>query len=127
MQLPKWLHRDSERGEFYTDERCYILELHNCEQTPQVSLATARVEPGVTTQLHALEGVSEVYVLQQGSGVVEIDFQRQAVGTGDSVMIPAGAAQRISNTGSEDLVFHCICTPRFTPGCYIDLEPKAGK
>ncbi len=122
MVDPDWLHRATECKEFYTGERCYIRELHNCEQSPQVSLAIARVEPGVTTQLHALDGVAETYVLQQGSGVVEVNGQSKEVAVGDRVMIAPGVAQRISNTGTEDLTFYCICTPRFMPDCYVDLE-----
>ncbi|MDH5265956.1 MAG: cupin domain-containing protein, partial [Betaproteobacteria bacterium] len=36
--------------------------------------------------------------------------------------IPAGVAQAIRNTGPGDLVFHCVCTPRFTPDCYESLD-----
>ena len=122
MELPDWLHRASQTDEFYTDERCYIRELHNCEQSPQMSLAIARVEPGVTTQLHALQGVAETYVLKQGSGVVEVDHQSQDVSVGDSVMIAPGVAQRITNTGDVDLVFYCVCVPRFKVECYVGLE-----
>ena len=46
-------------GEFWTEERCFITELHNCDASPEASLAVARVEPGVTTQLHALDGVTD--------------------------------------------------------------------
>ena len=34
------------------------------------------------------------------------------------VVILAGVSQSIANTGSGDLIFYCICTPRFTPECY---------
>ena len=37
--------------EFYTEERCYITELHNNVDS---SIARARVKPGVTTELHSL-------------------------------------------------------------------------
>jgi mannose-6-phosphate isomerase-like protein (cupin superfamily) len=40
---------------------------------------------------------------------------------GDVVVIPAGVAQSIANTSARDLVFYCICTPRFTPACYEAL------
>ena len=40
-----------------------------------------------------------------------------------AVWIPAGVPQRISNTGEGDLVFHCLCTPRFRQEAYRDLEP----
>ena len=42
------------------------------------------------------------------------------VSTGDVIVIPAGASQKITNTGKTDLVFYCVCTPRFTEACYFD-------
>jgi mannose-6-phosphate isomerase-like protein (cupin superfamily) len=123
MVKPEWLIPASGgQQEFYTDERCYITELLNCEQSPQVSVAQARVEPGVTTQRHKLEGVAETYVLTQGAGLMEVGDEQHAVKTGDTVVIPAGVAQRISNNGDVDLVFYCVCTPRFEPSCYVNLE-----
>jgi len=40
---------------------------------------------------------------------------------GDVVVIPAGVSQQIVNCGARDLVFYCICSPRFTPECYEAL------
>ena len=110
------------QGEFWTDERCYITELHNCDASPEASLAVARVEVGVTTQLHSLTGVIERYVLRQGEGILEVDVVKQKLRVGDQAVIPAGAAQRIENTGSVDLEFYCLCTPRFFPDSYVNLE-----
>ncbi len=110
------------QGEFWTDERCYITELHNCDASPEASLAVARVEVGVTTQLHSLTGVIERYVLRQGEGILEVDGVKQKLRVGDQAVIPAGAAQRIENTGSVDLEFYCLCTPRFFPVSYVNLE-----
>ena len=39
------------------------------------------------------------------------------------MLIPAGVPQRITNSDASDLVFDCICTPRFMPAAYLDLEP----
>ncbi len=41
-------------SEFWTSERCFILEILNDPAHPKSSLALARVPPGVTTQLHRL-------------------------------------------------------------------------
>jgi mannose-6-phosphate isomerase-like protein (cupin superfamily) len=112
----------SAQGEFWTDERCFITELHNSEASPEASLALARVEPGVTTQLHALEGVTERYIVRKGSGLLEVDGAAQPMKVGDQFIIPAGAAQRIANTGPGDLEFYCLCTPRFFPQSYRNLE-----
>lgn len=108
--------------EFWTEERCYITELHNCEQSPEASLAIARVRPGVVTQLHRLDGVSERYILRKGRGTLELDGVRHELTAGDQAVIPAGASQRIENTGPGDLEFYCLCVPRFRPGCYVNLE-----
>ncbi len=76
----------------------------------------------MTTQLHSLTGVIERYVLRQGEGILEVDGVKQKLRVGDQAVIPAGAAQRIENTGSVDLEFYCLCTPRFFPDSYVNLE-----
>ena len=76
----------------------------------------------VTTQLHALS-VHEVYVIREGAGLMYLGDQPPfEVRPGDSVTIPKQVAQRISNTGDADLVFECVCSPRFSPDCYTSLE-----
>jgi mannose-6-phosphate isomerase-like protein (cupin superfamily) len=109
-------------AEFFTDERCHIL-VSDAVDDDTVSIARARVEPGVTTAWHSLTGVDERYVLISGEGLVEIgDDAPTRVGAGDVVAIPSGERQRIINTGLTDLIFLCICTPPFTPDCYVDLD-----
>jgi mannose-6-phosphate isomerase-like protein (cupin superfamily) len=122
MSRPDFILPADAAGEFYTSERCHITELFNDSSSPDASLARARVEPGVTTQLHALAGTREIYIVEAGNGLVEVDGRSAAVGPGDRVDIPAGAPQRITNTGETDLVFLCLCTPRFVPEAYQSLE-----
>lgn len=109
--------------EYFFAEGCFITELSNSGDDPEVSIARARVEPGKTTRWHHLRVTTERYVVLQGAGLVEVDkLPAQLVEGGDVVIIPAGARQRISNTGTIDLVFLAICSPRFTPGAYVDLK-----
>ncbi len=108
--------------EYFIDEGCHIVEVSNSAADPALSLARARVEPGVTTRWHLLEGVAERYVILAGRGRVEVgDLPPQEVGVGDVVLIPPGVRQRIANSGDTDLVFFCVCTPRFDPAAYRDL------
>jgi mannose-6-phosphate isomerase-like protein (cupin superfamily) len=108
--------------EYYFVEGCYITELSNTGDDPAVSIARARVEPGVTTRWHRLSGITERYVILEGSGRVEVGgFTPRAVGAGDVVVIPPLTAQRISNTGADDLVFLAICSPRFLEDAYESL------
>ncbi|MCP5207234.1 MAG: cupin domain-containing protein [Hahellaceae bacterium] len=132
-------------SEYYFQEGCHIIELLNREDDADVSIARARVTPGATTRLHALINTSERYLILQGQGEVFIggrttsngqansDMEeniaaeplRQAVAIGDMVIIPPGVPQQITNTGSDDLVFLAICTPRFEVKCYTEIEMSA--
>ena len=119
--MPAWLLPGPFPAEFETDERCAITELLNHPACPDVSVALARVAPGVTTRLHALRGTIERYVILAGTGRVEVGGEIADVRAGDRVLIPADASQRITNTGAVALEFHCICTPRFQQANYVVL------
>jgi mannose-6-phosphate isomerase-like protein (cupin superfamily) len=107
------------RKEFFTSEGCYITELSNSPDDPEISIARARVEPGVTTRWHRLRGTMERYIILEGKGRVEIgDAPSKVVNPGDIVLIPPMCRQRISNKGSKDLIFLAICTPRFSNDVY---------
>ncbi len=106
-------------------EGCHIIELSNSEADADVSIARARVEPGITTQWHRLAGITERYVIISGEGTVEVgELQPTAVKSGDVVIIPPLYRQRITNNGKEDLIFLAICTPRFVPGAYQNILEK---
>jgi len=110
-------------AEFFTAELCHITELSNSPADEALSVALARVEPGVTTRWHRLRGIDERYVILAGHGVMELGgLPPQAVAPGDVVVIPAGCRQRITNDSAGDLLFHALCTPRFRPEVYEDLE-----
>ena len=118
---PRIVHPDP-ASEFYTAERCYILESWNSSEDEALSIARARVAPRVTTALHAVTATTERYLIVSGHGRVEVDMlPPAAVAPGDVVVIPPGKPQRITNTGDVDLVFYAICTPRFRPSAYQEL------
>lgn len=113
-------------AETWTTERCHINELSNGPWDGQLSVALARVEPGVTTRWHRLRGVAERYVVLSGQGLVEIgDAPPRALAPLDVALIPQGCRQRITNPGREDLRFLALCTPRFLPDSYEDVDPAA--
>lgn len=108
--------------EFYFPERCHVIEIMN-QSGIDFSIARIRVEPGVTTALHALQGTTEAYYILSGSGNLELeDGTQRKVGIADVVLFPANATQKISNIGKDDLIFLAICFPRFVPESYIHLE-----
>jgi mannose-6-phosphate isomerase-like protein (cupin superfamily) len=113
-------------AEFYTAEGCHINELSNSDADPEASIARARVRPGVTTRWHRLAGTTERYVVLSGAGKMEVgNLPAQTVTPGDVVLIPPGCRQRITGMGNEDLVFLAICTPRFRPEVYENMDPDS--
>lgn len=109
--------------EFHTPEGCYIVEIHTGRSDKSCSIARARVRPGVRTKLHVLEGIEERYIILEGEGSVEIEEgPATPVRPHDVALIPAGQSQRITNTGTRDLIFLCVCTPPFDQSKYVNLE-----
>ncbi len=118
-----WLFQADEADEYFFEEGCHILELLNDPADPDLSIARARVPAGVTTRWHTLEGTVERYLIQAGVGRVEVgDAPAQTVGPGHVVLIRPGEPQRIHNPGPADLVFLAICSPRFRPEHYRDIN-----
>lgn len=113
------IKKSSDSDEYYFVEGCFITELSNSDDDPGLSIARARVEPGVTTRWHRLSGITERYVILQGTGRVEVGGSApREVTVGDVVIIPPLAPQRIGNTGDIDLVFLAVCSPRFREDAY---------
>lgn len=110
------------KEDYLPREDCFITELHNTPYDPALSVARARVVPGITTHWHSLTGITERYLILEGSGISETgDLLPRVVHAGDVVNIPPDMRQRITNNGPSDLVFLAICTPRFTPESYNDV------
>lgn len=118
------ISRQHSHREVLTSEGCYIIETWNVDRDADVSIARARVAPGVTTAWHALEGIVERYLVISGAGEVDVEGLEpcELVGPGDVVVIPANARQRIRNSGTVDLVFYCICNPRFSASAYRQFD-----
>ena len=73
--------------------------------------------------MHSLRGTAERYVILEGEGRVDAgELRDEAVAAGDVLVIPAECPQRIANTGSTDLVFLAICSPRFRPDVYCRVD-----
>lgn len=65
-------------------------------------LAHAAVPPGAWLEGHA-DPMEEIYLIQSGRGLMQVDQDKQEVGPGDAVHIPIGAWHELTNIGREDL------------------------
>ena len=121
--MSDYLHSPEDSDEYWSDEGCYILELANTAADESCSIARARVPVGGSTRPHCLLKTIERYVIVEGSGLVEINgLSAEPVSRYDVVQIPADVSQKITNTGDSDLVFVCVCTPRFRQESYVELD-----
>jgi len=121
--MPDYLIRRDESREYLSDEGCYILELANSSADESCSIARARLPAGKKTRPHSLLQTIERYVILQGSGRVKVgDAAEETVLRYDVVHIASDVSQEITNTGDEDLVFLCVCTPRFRQAAYVELD-----
>ncbi len=124
MKTPASLMHHGPVAEYFFAEGCFITEWWNSPADTEVSVARARVEPGVTTRWHRLRNITERYLILEGRGRAEVgDLPPEEVGPGAVVLIPPEVRQRIVNTGDADLIFLAVCTPRFTLAGYEDVEP----
>jgi mannose-6-phosphate isomerase-like protein (cupin superfamily) len=122
MAIPVPLIEHPTATEYFFAEGCFITEWWNTSADQAVSVARARVKPGVTTRWHRLRVVTERYLILEGQGRVEVgELPPEDVGPGAVVLIPPGVRQRITNMGDADLIFLAICTPRFTLTVYEDV------
>jgi mannose-6-phosphate isomerase-like protein (cupin superfamily) len=100
---------------FTTADGSTIRELLGLPTAPvrNQSLAEATLEPGQVTQRHYHAEAEEIYYVVEGSGEMEIDGERRAVGPGDAVLIAPGARHQIRAEQGERLRFLCCCAPAY--------------
>jgi mannose-6-phosphate isomerase-like protein (cupin superfamily) len=60
---------------------------------------------------HTHKVQEQIYQIQAGEGLMEINGQRHVVRPNDTVFIPPGVEHAIYNSGLEDLIFYVITTP----------------
>jgi len=82
-------------------------------QRLRCSVAHAIVPPGETTLPHVLKNSTELYYILEGTGEMYIGSRSAPVHHGQIVLIPRGRKQYIRNTGTANLVFLCIVTPKW--------------
>jgi mannose-6-phosphate isomerase-like protein (cupin superfamily) len=77
------------------------------------SLAEARVSPGKATIQHYHIKTEEIYYILQGRAEIIVEGEIKEVVEGDGIVILPGQKHKIWNTGDEDLVFLCCCSPSY--------------
>ncbi len=78
------------------------------------SLAEAKVAVGKITEEHHHILTEEIYYILRGRGKVWVENEPRDVKAGDGIAILPGRKHKIENTGDQDLVFLCCCSPAYS-------------
>ena len=78
-------------------------------------LAHASVGCGKKLLGHA-DPMEEIYIIQSGSGRMQIGEDAQEVAPGDAILIPAGHFHELTNTGNEEMTL--LVVAGLIPGRY---------
>lgn len=68
-----------------------------------LSLGLAKIPPGEALRLHSHEQ-SEIYLVLEGEGLVDVGGERHGVEPGSAVFVPGGAVHSCENSGDSDLL-----------------------
>lgn len=101
---------------YVTRDGSRVWELFHPGSSPVegASIAEACVEAGRETKAHVHFRSVEVYYILEGSGKLRLGTETMAVSPGDAVLIGAGTAHCIRNSGDAPLRFLCICSPPYS-------------
>jgi mannose-6-phosphate isomerase-like protein (cupin superfamily) len=103
-------NRERDARPFTTKDGSTIREyLHTAAQ----SLAEATLEPAQATERHYHARSEEIYLLVEGSGVMEVGDDVREVGAGDAILIPPGAWHRLA-AGPGGARLLCCCVPPYS-------------
>ena len=117
-----FLRRSDEVKPFVTKDKSMIREffhpLHEIAgEIPRnitFSIALAAVKPGKRTLRHIHEASHEFYYITQGAGIIQLNSQKLQIKENTLIYIPAKTRHTVTNTGKDDLLILCICSPPYT-------------
>jgi mannose-6-phosphate isomerase-like protein (cupin superfamily) len=103
-------NRDRDAAPFVTKDGSTIREYHH---TAAQSLAEASLGPGAATRRHYHARSEEIYLVVEGSGLLEVAGETQEVAAGDAIVIPPGSWHELTaHDGGVRLL--CCCVPPYS-------------
>jgi quercetin dioxygenase-like cupin family protein len=82
-----------------------------------LTMGIAKIPPGEALRKHRHEQ-PEIYLVLDGTGIVEIDSKARSVRAGSTVFIPGNAPHSCENTGASDL----LCAYVFPADSFEEIE-----
>ena len=106
-------NRDRDAAPFITADGSTIRELIHPNDTGvrNQSLAEASLVAGAATERHFHRASEELYLMLEGTAVMEVDGEFRDVGPQDAILIPPGAWHQLRAT--TDVRLLCCCAPPY--------------
>lgn len=79
--------------------------------TRQFDFRISSYQPKGYVAPHRHRVQEQIYHIQRGEGLMELDGKEFVVGPQDTIFIPPGVEHAIYNTGLEDLIFYVVTSP----------------
>jgi mannose-6-phosphate isomerase-like protein (cupin superfamily) len=100
----------------------YLLASPRTSPAHHLTTTLVLVDPGGEQKTHS-HPPEQVYFILEGSGVMSIGTETQAVGAGDCVFIPADTPHGIRNEGRALLRYFTAAAPAFETSELLALWP----
>lgn len=78
---------------------------------PHAQVVVMSIPPGGEIGLETHEHVDQVLTFVSGQGTASLNGEESAVGPGRLVLVPAGTAHNVVNTGASDLRLYTVYAP----------------
>ena len=79
--------------------------------TSRLDFRISSYQPKGYVAPHRHKVQEQIYHIQEGEGLMEIEGERYVVSPQDTIFIPPGVEHAIYNSGLVDLIFYVITTP----------------
>ena len=76
-----------------------------------VTITRVTMEPGAASQRHSHQRSEQIWIIEQGEGVLLLAEKTETLRAGDIVRTPAGAVHGISNNATRPLVYLAVTAP----------------
>jgi len=114
--MSKLVVKYDEVDAYVTKDQSEIRELMHPAQhaASNQSLAEAIIPVGLTTKRHYHQKSEELYHITSGEGLMRLGDDQFSVIVGDTICISPGTEHCIANTGDQELVILCCCSPAYS-------------
>ncbi|MGD8847830.1 MAG: cupin domain-containing protein [Desulfobacteraceae bacterium] len=102
--------------------RSFLLIAESTVGAKHITTSLVEMKPGGIQKPHRHK-TEQCYMILQGNGVMEVDGEKAAVGSGDTIFIPSNSLHSLYNEGQTTLIYLSAGSPVFGMEAERELWP----